>query len=669
MAAPSSPTTWTKKAAWYALAAIALGGALGAARAGAALDPTSTAWMMARGFDMPSDWLAIEAFARRPWGVPPGYFQTWNWPVGSTIGLSDGYPALAFFLKLVYPLLPRMAQWFGWIWVLHHALQAGFGFLLARRLTHDNASGFFGALLLLLTPSMLLRAGLHVALSAHWLILAALWLFFASRTWRAPLLVSAWSALLVVAGLTHPTVATMTAAILIAGLSHAALTRELSNLSRWGATSIAALTGLFAGWWASGIFFFEDAGLSARGSDRFSIDAAAWFEGAGYSRFGLDLALAQSATIESFAYLGVGVMMLLVAGLYVSRGRDDFDKKTQLVLSMIALGAWCFALGTTPRALGSSLGGFDPGWLDGLYGAFRACGRFAWLTGYIMIGAALASVAKLSLRRRRVLLFLCVVVQLADVRLWSEPLVDDAPTAPVTDARWAEALRDARALVTIPPYPDSRLGTSKRDWDLIRVALEHDLDGVTAGKITRAPELTLRGASTHRVEELASPSSDRAWVGSPASWARFGDTLDASLRCQALDALVVCRAVDVAPPGWTSLTARVHASRTSNLTPSATDFVIALTRSPLEISVTRDGELIWTARGEEACAGRAWREGDELDGEELWASLEVSVCSESTVMAVDGWSWAIDTSAQTWVIDEYMSVRYVDVLERQLSAR
>lgn len=666
--APPPLATWTRTTSLLALVALLVGGALGAARAGVALDPYDTAWIMAQGFDMPSDWLAIEAFARSPWASPPGYFEAWNWPVGSTIGLSDGYPAFAFLSKLARPLSPRMAQWFGWIWVLHHALQAGFGFLLARRLTQDDRSALLGAALFLLTPSMLLRSTMHVALSAHWTILAGLWLFFASQTWRVPHRIGAWSALLVVSSLTHPTLATMTAAILLARLAHAVLTRDVRDVAGWAVTSLTALTGLAAGWWASGIFFFERAGLSARGSGLFAIDAAAWIEGAGHSRLGFDLGLAQSATIESFAYLGVGVMILLIAALYVSRGREDFDKRTQIVLGAAALGAWCFALGTTPRALGSSLGSFDPGLLEGLYGAFRACGRFAWLTGYVMMCGALATLTSLSARARLVLLSVCVIAQLVDVRLWHDPLVNDASARALDDARWAEPLANAQVLVTIPPYPESRLGTAARDWELIRVALEHDLVGVTAGKITRAPDATLQVESRRRVEDLRSPSPTHVWVGSPAGWARFGESLDDVLRCAELDALIVCRAEEVAPSGWTSLSARVIAAQTTTLAPADTDFIITLTRSPPELIVTRKGEVVWSARGEEACKGRTWLEGDELDGEELWASLELSACADAIQMRVDGWSWALDAPSQTWVIDEYMMVRHVEARGRQLRA-
>src|SRR4029078_6273067 len=128
-------------------------------------------------------------FRHTPWAWPPGALPEIWYPVGTSIVYTDSLTLLALALKPLSHWLPEPFQFIG-IWLLINCmLQGALGALLITRSSRSPAAVLAGAALLVLAPIFLNRIG-HDTLTAHWLLLASLWLYFRAAPLRP--LVEAW---------------------------------------------------------------------------------------------------------------------------------------------------------------------------------------------------------------------------------------------------------------------------------------------------------------------------------------------------------------------------------------------------------------------------------------------------------------------------------------------
>lgn len=162
------------------------------------------------------DWrwhfLGWHMFRHEPWHLPPGRIDGYGAPIGTSIGLTDSIPVAALVLKPFNSLLSMPFQNLGLWLFLCFVLQGVVGALLARLWTRNTLVQVLGGGCFVLMPTLLIR-DIHAALCAHWLLLWALWLYFLTdRDGRVRYLQI--GALALIAGLTHPYLATMVAALL-----------------------------------------------------------------------------------------------------------------------------------------------------------------------------------------------------------------------------------------------------------------------------------------------------------------------------------------------------------------------------------------------------------------------------------------------------------------------
>ena len=132
--------------------------------------PTETGWLM-RG-----DWAwhqgGWHVFRSEPWHWPPGRIASLMFPDGTSIGLTDAIPAVAIPLKLASPLLPSPLQFGAWF-ALSFVLLGAWAARLARAATPVPAALALTALLAVSLPVLVGRVG-HIALTAHWILVAAI---------------------------------------------------------------------------------------------------------------------------------------------------------------------------------------------------------------------------------------------------------------------------------------------------------------------------------------------------------------------------------------------------------------------------------------------------------------------------------------------------------------
>ncbi len=145
---------------------------------GASIWPTNTWHWESAGGDNTQHYIGWLAYRQDQWHWPLTYTNRLNNPTGTSIVFTDSIPLFGVLLKIFNDVLPENFQYFGLFILLGYILQYGFGFLLLRYFCPRSllipllGAGFF-----LVSPIMSHRIGGHESLTAHWLILASIYIY------------------------------------------------------------------------------------------------------------------------------------------------------------------------------------------------------------------------------------------------------------------------------------------------------------------------------------------------------------------------------------------------------------------------------------------------------------------------------------------------------------
>ena len=276
------------------------------------VDPKNISWLM-RG-DPATNYLGWEFFRGTP---------LTQWPIGANLGYglgfqnsimnTDSIPLVAIFFKLLNPILPQVFQFYG-IWLLVcFILQAVFSWKLLRLFINNTNHLIAGTLFFSLSPILLYRISIgndgHLALAAHWLILAALFFYFRSDklNWR-------WPVLICLSVLVQPYLFAMVLVIWFAAVIRALSKKLISKVLLAKHIFIVILL-IFLVMWASGYFMFNSVGVSS-GYEQFRWTLSSPIDpslpgGFEWSRILEDLPQL-SGDAEGFSYLGSGVILLFL---------------------------------------------------------------------------------------------------------------------------------------------------------------------------------------------------------------------------------------------------------------------------------------------------------------------------------------------------------------------
>jgi hypothetical protein len=443
-------------------ATLALGALFGfvsfAAGPGVGLaNPTSYAWVLQG--DWNTHFLGWHLFRHAPWTLPLGATPALAWPIGSSVGLTDSLPAAAFLFKLVDPLLPATFQYIGLWLLLCFILQGVMGARLMQLTTDRPAVQRLGAALFVMSPTFLVRIA-HPALDAHWLLLAALILYFTDGS-RAPTLagLAKWLNVTGVAAATHPYKTMKIATLAVATYGRQALARR-SDIPVVAA-HLLALTATAAFFlWQSGYFVVAArADLEAAGFGVHSMNLLSFvMPTEGPTRFSPGaIRYASVGQDEGYAYLGAGMLLLggvaLVAGV-VALGRRGIPRgaSQHLPLALALLFLTALALSPVVTLGARTLFTYDPTWWGPLR-TFRASGRMIWPVYYVVVIAILGAVGRLPSHWPFVLLTLAASVQALDLapryeamRQLRHATVHDPLQSPL----WRAAPRHYRHLTLAP---------------------------------------------------------------------------------------------------------------------------------------------------------------------------------------------------------------------------
>lgn len=487
------------------------------------LDPESTRWLASG--DSAQHFIGWTFFAREGWGFPPGRVGSWPAPLGTTIGLTDSIPLLAFPLKLLAGASAAPLQYFGFWCALCVALTGWTAGRFLELLGTGRLGAALGGATIGLSPVLwdrLVRG--HQSLAAVWLLLATFiaWSTYFRSGGRVRALL-ALCAVPVVAAAVHPYLALMAGAFAVAAAPVAGLRfgwrRGVAH------AAAAALAGLLSLGVLAAAGFLAGAGRSAAHRwGGYRADLASLLDSAGRSRF-VPRLLESDGAREGFSYLGLGVVGLAVVALGLALVRSPRhgagDRRASggdpgALRALWIASAALALLGTLPRIeiLGREI--VDVSALsapvESVLGVFRANGRFLWPLHFLIAIAAIRAVDR---RLRRPVLVLLVLAPAAVVQALEPELPERAERGAIATPQEAESWRSqgarARRAEMVPPH--------LRDGVSVLCGPVHDPDAwVRPAFLSAAGGMTFNSGyvarlDAQRAHRVCAESSDRFAAG------------------------------------------------------------------------------------------------------------------------------------------------------------
>jgi hypothetical protein len=318
-------------------------------------------------------------FRQAPWGMPPGMNPKLGLELANSIGLVDGLPLFALPAKLLSPWLPHPFQYWGDWLLISIVLQAVFAYAVAREMQAGRLVSLCAAAFAVITPAYMFRVEMHLALSGHWTILAALYLYVRRdppRPWMWPLLVILTSAI-------HAYLLAM-----VGGLWVAALVERLwEKRMVWSAALaeiLVSLVGALLVLWAAGFFVTGSIGTYGYGDYKLNL---LWplLTYRGWSHIIPDWPHTKY-DYEGLSFLGIGIIAVLLVSVFtgaVAQLRATFTPRWLPLAVMLVL-LTLFAISANVHFADIHLFTVPlPSRIENLAATFRSTGRFVWPLLYV----------------------------------------------------------------------------------------------------------------------------------------------------------------------------------------------------------------------------------------------------------------------------------------------
>ncbi|WP_026491197.1 DUF6311 domain-containing protein [Butyrivibrio sp. XPD2002] len=353
------------------------------------LDVTDDSWIIYRGADLSHHYIGWLFYRNTPWRFPVGLLRGLTYPDEFAITYMDSIPLFAIFFKLLSPLLPETFQYFGIYGMLVFALQGGLSSVIIFKLTGQKmvsmiSSGFFS-----FSSIMIQRMFNHTALACNSLILTMILLFISGQDLRDKNRdIIAWTALLMVASLVHLYYIPMTVIFILGFYFHDLISKE------WYRGVIKVLIPIAATLLVMYVVgdFYGGKALSDEGLGYYNSNLTSLFDDQGGSYFYklLGLSIVGSGSGETFAYIGFGVILMVLI-LFISSffARNIKKEKKDIAPLLFIIIAHLFMC-TEPEIRFGKITLLSIEWPEAIYNIlsmFRANGRFMWPVFYLfMIG-------------------------------------------------------------------------------------------------------------------------------------------------------------------------------------------------------------------------------------------------------------------------------------------
>ena len=378
----------TRRGAWLA----ALGGvaAFLVFTHGAILDPRNTAWLFTHP-DTATGYLGWQFYrqgplAQLPFGASPAY----GMEIASSVVFSDSLPLAALLFRPFSAWLPDEFQYFGLWLALCFALQAVFAYGLLTRFGIERSLALLGSAFFVIAPPYLFRLSGHYALCGQWIVLAALYLYFAPRY-----SLRAWYLLAGISVLVHFYLFVMVGALWLADLWQRQWRGEIAprQAARGFVGGVAITLALM---WFAGYFTIGVGASATPGFGNYRMNLLAPIDPERiWSRLLPDQPSARGDH-EGLSYLGTGMLVLAVLAavcLVARRPLARVERASAVPLAVLAVLLTLYALSNRVSFGSTDLFSYAvPAAMQPITDLLRVSGRMFWPVYYLLCLGILVTV-------------------------------------------------------------------------------------------------------------------------------------------------------------------------------------------------------------------------------------------------------------------------------------
>lgn len=407
------------------------------------LNPTYTDWFLtSEDGDLTQHYIGWKFYRHASWTFPLGLLDTMAYPNQTSIIFTDSIPLFAFLFKVFRFMLPAEFQYFGWFGLMCFMLQGAVGAKLVKKYLDNSLGVVLGGMFFVLSPVFIDRMYWMTSLAGHFLCLLALMflVYYDEIYHETKKAVIAWGILGVLCAGIHIYFLPMCGIILLGFL----LVDLVKQSKKWKAVlplisylMSAAVTVFLFGGFGSGMKAGND------GLGYYSYNLNGLFNPHGWSAYLKDMPYTDSQ-YEGFAYLGLGVLVLLLLAAVLWLGkqlqgkRQQEDEVSEAGQKLQSKGvawwckthifglAWGFIIVITLIASASNVVMYHdkvlldvelPDVIFKLWSVFRATGRLIWPVVYLLVLGAICMDGKIINRRTKNLaLAICLMLQIMDIK-------------------------------------------------------------------------------------------------------------------------------------------------------------------------------------------------------------------------------------------------------------
>jgi hypothetical protein len=383
------------------------------------LNPKNNMWLEGgQNQDPMQAYVGWEFFRREPWSMPLGANRSFGMLPSNSVVYSDSIPLLAIFFKLFRNFMGPTFQFFG-LWLFAVVLmQVCVSWLLAGLLTKSLITKTAFATLLLFSPIMLWRTTTHLALSGHFLILIALFLYFKGVK-VSEFATARWLILLIVGLGIHGYLFLMIFLLYISDSVRAYMGRVLKPKEFGQVFAFTIIALVIIGKYFYGYSVGSPSNIKTAFWGVYSFNLLSIFNPSGWSTIFSWLPTIYGGA-ETFTYLGVGTILLLFMTLAVSirnyrKIQLKLDPYLPLLFTIALLSA--FAITNQVRIGRVKLDLPLSSFLVETFSMFRASARFIWPALYLLTILFLVLLLRQFKEKSvAVILSICAILQVVDTR-------------------------------------------------------------------------------------------------------------------------------------------------------------------------------------------------------------------------------------------------------------
>lgn len=353
------------------------------------LNPLYDDWLLGRG-DLTQHYLGWCYYRKGEWTFPFGLTDRIAYPTYTSVIFTDSIPVMAVLFKIFSPILPDTFQYFGWWGLGSFIIQGILSVKILKEFEVSKLQALFASVIFILSPVMIERMFHHTALGGHWLILAAIYLFVRHRKDYDNIAKSSilWGIMGILVAGVQLYYLPMAAAILGIYILCSFFIQRKFKL-KYIVPGITFLTGLVVNTYLLG-GFSSNAEATSDGLGECSFNLNGLINPKGYSIFLRDMKMYYESQYEGFAYLGLGVIILLVAAaVYAVICIKNKKSRESIIYAVgyIIISLVLIAFAASPEVTFNDKLIFQLPYSSTLYriwSIFRSTGRIVWPVCYFI---------------------------------------------------------------------------------------------------------------------------------------------------------------------------------------------------------------------------------------------------------------------------------------------